>query len=269
MATYTGTSDANGDFNISFGSNSYTSGEKVTVTAVKDSATKSVELYAPSEVVGGGVIQFSGNLTNFPQNIGMVTLTGLMGKIADYAFAISSGTQATHIFRCATGLTIDSGVNEIGAYCFLYWQGITILNLPETLTKIGNYAFSNCPELLSINLPSALTQLGTYSFNVCAKVISLTMGNNVAIIPQECFWGLTALKSADLGSGLTTIGQYGCGGWSNCDTVIVRATTPPAIQANSFQGLKGTCIIKVPAGSVTAYQSATNWSVFASRIQAI
>mgnify|MGYP001618506052 FL=1 len=42
MPTVTGTADANGDFNIALGAN-YTSGEKITVTAEKDSAEKTIE----------------------------------------------------------------------------------------------------------------------------------------------------------------------------------------------------------------------------------
>ena len=39
-----GVADLNGDFTVPFSSN-YTSGQKITVTAEKDSATKTIELF--------------------------------------------------------------------------------------------------------------------------------------------------------------------------------------------------------------------------------
>lgn len=197
MATYTGVSDANGDFTIPF-SASYTSGQKVTVKAEKGGAEKSIELNAPSEVVGGGILSFSGNGTSFPNNIGNATVSGINGAIPFYCFAALFG--ASHIFEKVKGLTIESGVTSLGDYAFQYWIGSLFVDLPDTLTSIGGYTFQNL---------------------------------------------------------------------NSCDTIFVRATTPPSIQSSSFQSLKSSCIFKVPAGSVDAYKAAPNWSAYSSRIQAI
>ena len=45
-------------------------------------------------------------------------------------------------------------------------------------------------------------------------------------------------------------------------------TTPPALTgSNAFLNIPDDCIIYVPAGSLAAYQSATNWATYADQIQ--
>jgi hypothetical protein len=197
MATYTGVADANGDFIIPF-LTSYTGGQKVTVKAEKGGAEKSIELNAPSEVVGGGILSFSGNGTSFPNNIGNATVSGINGAIPFYCFAALFG--ASHIFEKVKGLTIESGVTSLGDYAFQYWTGSLFVDIPDTVTSIGGYTFQNL---------------------------------------------------------------------NSCDTIFIRATTPPGIQSTSFQSLKSSCIFKVPSGSVDTYKAAPNWSAYSSRIQAI
>ena len=56
------------------------------------------------------------------------------------------------------------------------------------------------------------------------------------------------------------------------EEVHVRATTPPTLaHVNAFRDLPSTCIIYVPYSSnhsiLSAYQSATNWSTYASQMQ--
>ena len=96
----------------------------------------------------------------------------------------------------------------------------------------------------------------------------MRLSQNLQSIGNE---GLTNLKvtSIELPASLTNIGLYGLSDLTVCEEIICRAITPPSIASNTFNGLKSTCIFKVPAASVAAYQAATNWSAFASRIQAI
>ncbi|WP_347461007.1 leucine-rich repeat domain-containing protein [Acinetobacter sp. ANC 7454] len=244
MATYTGFADSNGDFSISFGANSYTSGEKITVTAEKDSATKSIELYAPSDVVeAGGVIQFLGSLANFPENIGGVhiDIPGNIGKSAFLA-ALSSSS---------------------------IWQRATSLVLGNSVTGIGNNAFENWTEARYLDIPDSVNLLGISSFSGWYNALELTIPNSITAIPNTCFAGWTKAKSLVIPASVTSIGGNSFQGWTSCDVITVLATIPPTITSVSFQTLKPTCIFKVPADSVAAYQAATNWSGFASRIQAI
>ena len=50
--------------------------------------------------------------------------------------------------------------------------------------------------------------------------------------------------------------------------MTIKATTPPTLDSTAFSD-SGIQTIYVPAASLDAYKSATNWSAFASKIKAI
>ena len=170
MTTYTGIADSNGNFNILF-STSYTDGQKVIVTSEKDAATKTIELYAPSDTTGGGAIQFSGTLVNFPANIGGVIISGLSGSIGNTAFFSSFAGEWC---AKATSLEIKSGITSIGSSAFAGWSLSKSLILPEGLLTISQQAFQNWVSATNLSLPSTLTSLANEVFSgwsSCNEVI--------------------------------------------------------------------------------------------------
>lgn len=240
MATYTGIADANGDFTVPF-SSSYTSGQKVTVAAEKGAAIKTIELYAPSEVVGNkSNIEVSGNWDDFPANIGKVTIT-VSGSIAVGAFGYMDKNYG---FSNATDLEIK-GCSRIGSYAFNSWGKIKSLTLDVSVKIIDSFAFEACSQLQNIVLPGVVN-VGNGAFRYCRAALSL-----------------------DIGADIITIGGAAFEYMSSCNQVICRALSPPTIASNSFGNIKSTCIFKVPAASVAAYKAAPNWSNYAARIEAI
>lgn len=172
MATYTTVADANGDFMVSF-SSSYTGGEKITVAAEKEGALKTIELFAPAEVTGGGVIQFGGTLSDFPKNIGVITLTGLTGTINNYAFA--GNNNDSNIFKMATGLNIEFGVDSINEGAFINWRNSQYLSLPNSLLSIGVLAFMSWGKIQSIEIPSSVAKIKDSAFYDCPMLTEVTM----------------------------------------------------------------------------------------------
>lgn len=263
MATYTGTADGSGNFNIGFGGNNYTSAQKITVTATKSGNSKTIELFAPADTSGGGVIQFSGNLTNFPDNVGGVTVTGISGPIKTEAFA---AYYNGHIWKKATSLTIGSGVTTIGATAFSAWSAATSLTIPNSVTTISDYAFNSWSAMTTLNLGTSVTTIGQYAFNSCTVLTSITIPNTVTTIGQYAFYDCRAATSIQIGSGVTSIGGNAFYNAIACNEMRCLPTTPPSILINTLTNLKSTCVIKVPAASLTAYQTAANWSTYASKM---
>lgn len=269
MPTVTGVADANGDFNIAFGAN-YTSAEKIKVTSAKDGATKSIELFAPADVVGGGTIKFSGTLVDFPNNIGTITLSGDFLNIPDYAFTGSSSESTQTSLAKATGLIISNGTESIGANAFQWWRNLKFISFPETLKTIGAFALNGASGInQEIIIHDAATAVGASAFYNCVACPSMILGSGIIIIQSQTLAQLTALTRIEFKGQITSMVANSCIGWSNCNEIIMHATTPPVIATSTFTGLKSTCVFKVPASSVAAYQAAANWSAFASRIQAI
>ena len=114
--------------------------------------------------------------------------------------------------------------------------------IPNTVTSIGMQAFQGHSELTSVTLPEGLTSIGEWAFQSCSKL----SGN--LTIPST----------------ITTIGQHAFD-FSGLSSLTIEATTPPTLGTHtSFPSH-----IYVPAESVDTYKAASNWSTYASRIQAI
>ena len=263
MATYTGTADAGGNFTIGFGGSNYTSAQKVTVTATKDGKSKSVQLYAPADTSGGGVIQFSGTMTNFPDNVGGVTVTGINGPIKTEAFAAYHGGN---IWKKATSLTIGSGVTTIGTFAFAAWSAATTLTIPNSVTTISDYAFNQWSAMTTLNLGTGLTTIGPSAFQGCSTLTSITIPNSVTTIGLQAFYSCSAATFIQIGSAVTSIGGSAFYNAIACNEMRCLPLTPPSIVSNTFSNLKSTCVIKVPAASLSAYQAAANWSAHASKM---
>lgn len=114
--------------------------------------------------------------------------------------------------------------------------------IPEEVTNLVNFA-------LAYNV--GITSLKT----IATSVIGESIFNNT---------NTTHLTLVDLCSATTRIGWRS---FPAVDTLICRATTPPTISSQAF--ISAPLSIKVPASSVNAYKSATNWSTYASIITAI
>ena len=167
--------------------------------------------------------------------------------------------------------------------------------IPSTVetTKIINYEFEDCSNLESIVLPPQITSLDNFTFNKCSNLVRVTKSDNSGLteIGNRCFadciklveipplaegmttistWAFmsTALTSVDLPSSIVQINNQAFFACSKLSYIIVRATTPPTLQnTNAIPKTIGS--IYVPDASVSAYQAANNWSIFADKIKPI
>ena len=113
------------------------------------------------------------------------------------------------------------------------------------VTSIGSYAFNSCYPLASVTIPDGVTSIGNYAFNACYSLASVT-------IPD----------------GVTSIGAYAFRSCYGVKEYHILPTTPPALTNSTvFNDIPSDGIIYVPAGSLEAYQTATNWSTYADQMQ--
>ena len=158
------------------------------------------------------------------------------------------------IDRSITSIEIPSGVTSIGDYCFYGCGSLSSITIPSGVTSIGDYCFSNCSSLKRlnsdtdgvVNIPSSVTSIARDSFYYCSSILSIYISNTVTNIGIRAFASCNHLTS-----------------------VTIEATTPPTLaHINAFSNTND-CPIYVPSGSVETYKAASNWSTYASRIQAI
>ena len=97
------------------------------------------------------------------------------------------------------------------------------------------------------------------------------VGDDITEIGAEAFMESNnegILTSATIGTSIQSIGTQSFVGNVNMTSITIKATTPPTLNLKPFANTND-CPIYVPSASVDAYKSATNWSSYASRIQAI
>lgn len=182
-------------------------------------------------------------------------------------------------FRNCTGLTevvLPNTLTSIGNNAFHSCTGLVTCSLPQSLTSIGNASFYNCTSLTGeLNLPN-LTSLGIQVF-VKTAITKIKSLGNITTIPGTSyptdggtFHDCKSLTEATLPSTLTSIGTNTFRGCSNLETLIVLATTPPSAGDQFLTGTPATLKIYVPYSAdhsiLAAYQSATRWSSYASKM---
>jgi hypothetical protein len=161
-------------------------------------------------------------------------------------------------------IMIPSGVTSIGGSAFSDCSALQSITIPSSVTSIDGSAFYSCYALQSITIPDGVTSIGGSTFYNCYALQSITIPSSVTSIGGSAFSGCCALQSITIPSSVTSIGNSA---FQNCYalyTVILEPTTPPTLSsANAFSTSYQQKII-VPAGTLTAYQAATNWRTFAS-----
>ena len=135
------------------------------------------------------------------------------------------------------------------------------------VTSLANYQFRYCTNLASITLPPALTSIGEGAFNSCV-LASIALPSTLKTIGHFAFNG-QKFVTLDLPASVTSIGQSAFANNALLTTVTIHATTPPTNNGYFFNGCSALQAIYVPAGSVDAYKSASGWSSYSSKIQAI
>ena len=211
-----------------------------------------------------------------------ITIPSGVTRIGDSAFSSCSSLSS---------ITLPSSVTSINNYAFYGCSSLSSVNIPSGVTSIGEGAFDSCSSLSSITLPNSVTSIGYYAFASCTSLSSITIPDSVTSIDFYVFWGCTGLTSVTIPDSVTSIGErafYDCSSLSSvtigngvtsiddsafryCDgltSITCLSTIPPTIENLAFDNTNN-CPIYVPAASVNDYKSASGWSNYASRIQAI
>lgn len=194
----------------------------------------------------------------------------------------------------------------IGYYAFNGNMLLSSVKIPQVV-EIGSYAFANCHSIKSVDLSSA-TSLGygvfyiRYTDNITPKLSKVVLSNDLNEIPEECFYGCSALSVINFPTSLTTIGSsaipylamdnvvipegvvsiggnnfttsksisipstaqsIGSLGGSNLQDVYCYLVVPPTNQVFS-DTYAGQATLHVPAFSVAAYKLDDNWYKFGS-----
>ena len=167
-----------------------------------------------------------------------------------------------------SSITIPDGVTSIGNSAFQYCYSLSSITIPDSVTSIESYAFQYCYSLSSITIPDGVTSIEIYAFYACYSLSGITIPDSVTSIEGYAFYDCYSLSGITIPDSVTSIGSTAFRDCSGVKEYHLLPTTPPTLSdTNAFTGIPNDCIIYVPAGSLEAYQTATNWSAYAGQMQ--
>lgn len=221
---------------------------------------------------------------------GTMTWTGTSGAGGNGMMGMH-GT--TNLYNCGRlkKVEVGSGVTAIGSYWFYYCYQMESITIPASITSIGQYAFAYCYALRALAIPGGITNSQMGVVMNCFKLEAISLPKGLPKIRSTLLQNCYALRSVALPSGVTGIETYGfancyalqkltipanvtavgANAFNGCYSVKeyhFLASSPPTLDnTNAFTGIASDCVIYVPVGSLSTYQTATNWSSYAGHMQ--
>lgn len=177
----------------------------------------------------------------------------------------SIGANAFQRCSSLTSITIPSSVTSIGSIAFRGCKSLTSITIPNGITNIYNSTFEDCSSLTSITIPDSVKSIDYNAFSSCYNLTSVIIGNGVTSIGNNAFYHCYNLTSIMIPDSVTTIGSDVFIYCNSLKQLILFPLTPPTL--GSTDAIPSTIqSIYVRQSSKESYQTATNWTTFASKI---
>jgi hypothetical protein len=209
----------------------------------------------------GGWINNTGKYKCLASGNGADGLAGIIGYWDCLLLALENETPENDWIRIRTGgggygidpqwkgyryyvakLEMLDGLTSIGGEAFVYFENLSSVTIPETVTSIGQLAFGACEKISTLFIPEGVTSIAGGAFYGCSGIKSLVLSKNVNSIGMNAFYSCTSLEE-----------------------IYNYAVTPQVIR--TYQDIfymvnQAGCTLYVPAGALSAYNSAEVWKDF-------
>ena len=151
-------------------------------------------------------------------NMNRDTLLSKIRFIGDWAFGDCNGL---------TSINIPNSVTSIGEWAFMQCSSLTSINIPNSVTSIEQGTFSDCDSLTNTYIPSSVTSIGKEAFASCSHLTDINIPSSVTSIGKEVFAFCSSLTSINIPNSVKSIGRaafYDCGSLTNV-TIPISVTS--------------------------------------------
>ncbi len=175
-----------------------------------------------------------------------------------------------------SNVTLSEGVKTIEDNAFSMCRHLPSITIPSSVSSIQAGAFFNCVNLTNINIDPANNYYCDvdgvlYNKNKTTLVIypignprkSYTVLPTTQTIGEKSFQYCKKLKSIMIPDAVTSIGSKAIGYCDSITDITCLATVPPTAASDAFYNYSSVVTtLRVPFGSIGAYQSTSPWSDF-------
>lgn len=168
--------------------------------------------------------------------------------------------QQAGLVRCALGVATLSGNQVFGSNSRLKRVSVFVVDGSGT----NAYSYSTSVESVSIS-PYQKVVLDDM-FSSLQRLVAVDIPDGVERIGARAFYGCYSLATIHIGKDVEVIGDSAFYNAFSAGAIYVDALEPPAITSGTFGGISSGCVFYVPNAALSAYQSAANWSTYASQM---
>lgn len=240
-----------------------------------------------SVTINGNITSISESMFGYCASLESITIPNSVTSIESYAF---DGCESLH------SITIPESVTSIGERAFTRCKSLTafygkyassdnrclivdgVLNsfapsglteytIPSSVTSIGNRAFLECETIKSVFISYGVTSIGDRAFRGCEALVDIHISDSVTTIGEEAFDGCIALTDVTIGNSVKMIGTFAFTYCKSLSEVYCKPIMPPSLGQDPF-GFPSPTVSKiyVPAGSINAYKTASDWRYLKNKI---
>ncbi len=186
---------------------------------------------------------------------GAVTIPDGVKYIADYAFEVSSGSDACDDM---TSVVIPDSVTEIGKGAFKNCEKLTEVRLSNGLTCILTETFWECEKLNNVVIPDSVTTLNHYAFTHCTSLSSVTIPESVTEFGQGVFQDTVWLADRQAENPVVTVNGIVIDG-KTCKGEVMVSDGAKGIAYGAFSSNENITAVTLPDGTTEIGDYAFGW----------
>ena len=165
-------------------------------------------------------------------------------------------------------LLLPNGLQEIGNYALYNARHLEQITIPAGVARIGEGAFEECRSLESVTFTgTVLREIDDWAFYNCHSLKDITIPVGVTSIGKAAFFDCSYLKEITLPSTVQTVDDNAFGQCQKVAKMTVNATTPPIVEAETFEDIDRSIPLYVPIGTAPQYKAADYWCEFFNVIE--